>query len=132
MIKQSTVRMIIDTAMTLVSLVMIGGNYFFPWTGVHEILGASLFVLWGVHIALNGRWYGTILKGAYRPFRIMQTAVNCDILVCGIFLMYPIRTFYALACAGLLRQLNNRFLFLFFPVKIPSVMFCLTNTNSAV
>ena len=40
--------------MTLVSLVMIGGNYFFPWTGVHEILGASLFVLWGVHIALNG------------------------------------------------------------------------------
>lgn len=87
MIKQSTIRMIIDTAMTLVSLMMIGGNYFFPWTGVHEILGVSLFVLWGAHIALNRRWYGSVLKGAYRPLRIMQTAVNCGILVCALFLM---------------------------------------------
>ena len=79
--------MIIDTAMTLVSLVMIGGNYFFPWTGVHEILGVALFVLWGAHIVLNRRWYTSLFKGAYRPFRIMQTAVNCGILVCGIFLM---------------------------------------------
>ena len=87
MIKQSTIRMIIDTAMTLVSLLMIGGNYFFPWTGVHEILGVSLFVLWATHIALNRRWYGSVLKGAYRPLRIMQTAVNCGILVCALFLM---------------------------------------------
>ncbi len=79
--------MIIDTAMTLISLVMIGGNYFFPWTGVHEILGVSLFVLWGAHIALNRHWYGSVLKGAYRPLRIMQTAVNCGILVCALFLM---------------------------------------------
>ena len=73
--------------MTLISLVMIGGNYFFAWAGVHEILGVALFVLWGVHVSLNGRWYGSILKGSYRPFRIMQTAVNCGILVCALFLM---------------------------------------------
>lgn len=41
--------------MTLISLVMIGGNYFFAWAGVHEILGVALFVLWGVHVSLNGR-----------------------------------------------------------------------------
>ena len=73
--------------MTLISLVMIGGNYFFAWAGVHEILGVALFVLLGVHVSLNGRWYGSILKGSYRPFRIMQTAVNCGILVCALFLM---------------------------------------------
>ncbi|MGP1458427.1 MAG: DUF4405 domain-containing protein [Treponema sp.] len=87
MMKQSTIRMMIDTAMTLISLMLIGGNYFFPWTGVHEILGVSLLVLWVAHVALNRRWYGSLLKGSYRPFRIMQTIVNCGILVCAVFLM---------------------------------------------
>ena len=87
MMKQSTIRMMIDSAMTLISLMLIGGNYFFPWTGVHEILGVSLLVLWGAHIVLNRRWYGSLLKGSYRPFRIMQTIINCGILVCAVFLM---------------------------------------------
>ncbi|MGI5115835.1 DUF4405 domain-containing protein [Treponema sp. SP13] len=86
-IKQSTLRIMIDSAMTLISLMLIGGNYFFPWTGIHEILGVSLFVLWGTHVALNRRWYVSLLKGAYRPFRIMQTIINCGILVCALFLM---------------------------------------------
>jgi holliday junction ATP-dependent DNA helicase ruvA len=85
--KQSTLRMMIDSAMTLISLMLIGGNYFFPWTGVHEILGVSLFMFWGMHVALNRRWYASLLKGSYRPFRIMQTIVNCGILVCAVFLM---------------------------------------------
>ena len=85
--KQSTLRMMIDSAMTLISLMLIGGNYFFPWTGVHEMLGVSLFVFWGMHVALNRRWYASLLKGSYRPFRIMQTIVNCGILVCAVFLM---------------------------------------------
>ncbi|QTQ15450.1 DUF4405 domain-containing protein [Treponema parvum] len=87
MIKQSTARMIIDSAMAIISLMLLGGNYFFPWTGVHEILGVSLFVLWGIHVAQNRRWYGSLLKGSYRPIRIMQSTVNCGILVCALFLM---------------------------------------------
>ena len=86
MMKKSTLRIMIDSAMTLISLMLIGGNYFFPWAGVHEILGVSLFVFWGMHVALNRRWYASLLKGAYRPFRIMQTIVNCGILVCAAFL----------------------------------------------
>ena len=54
---------------------------------MHEILGVSLFVFWGMHIALNRRWYASLLKGSYRPFRIMQTIINCGILVCAAFLM---------------------------------------------
>ena len=65
----------------------MGGNYFFPWTGVHEVLGAVLFVLWGVHVALNRRWHASLAKGAYRPFRIVQAVVNCGILACALFLM---------------------------------------------
>lgn len=87
MIKQSTVRMAIDITMTILSLMLIGGNYFFPWTGVHEILGVSLFVLWAMHIILNRRWYTSLFKGSYRPFRIMQAIINCAILVCAVFLM---------------------------------------------
>ena len=40
-----------------------------------------------MHVALNQRWYASLLKGSYRPFRIMQTIVNCGILVCAAFLM---------------------------------------------
>lgn len=87
MIKQSAVRMTVDISMTIFSLVLMGGNYFFPWTGVHEVLGAVLFVLWGVHVVLNRRWYASLAKGAYRPFRIMQAVVNCGILARVLFLM---------------------------------------------
>ena len=77
--------MTVDISMTIFSLVLMGGNYFFTWTGVHEVLGAVLFVLRGVHVALNRRWYASLAKGAYRPFRIMQAVVNCGILACALF-----------------------------------------------
>ena len=73
--------------MTLVSIVLMGGNFLFPAEIIHEILGVVLFVLWTVHIALNRRWYGAIFKGKYNPYRIMQTVINCCILLCTIFLM---------------------------------------------
>ena len=94
--------------MTLVSIVLMGGNYLFPAEIVHEILGVALFVLWAIHIFLNRRWYaslaqasksitstnandrrayGAIFKGKYNPYRIMQTVINCCILICTIILM---------------------------------------------
>lgn len=85
--KINRIRLPIDIMMTLVSIVLMGGNYLFPADIVHEILGVALFVLWTVHIALNRRWYGAIFKGKYNPCRIMQTVINCCILICTIFLM---------------------------------------------
>ncbi len=81
------IRMPIDIAMTLLSIILMGGNYFFPADIVHEILGVALLLLWAVHIALNRRWYGAIFRGSYNPYRIMQTVINCGILICAIFLM---------------------------------------------
>lgn len=80
-------RMTIDITMTILSIILMGGNYLFPADIVHEILGVGLFVLWGLHIALNRRWYGAILRGKYTPYRVMQTVINCCILICTIFLM---------------------------------------------
>ena len=87
MTKPQRLRMSIDITMTILSVILMGGNYLFPADIVHEILGMGLFVLWGVHIALNRRWYDAIFRGKYNPYRIMQTVINCCILLCTIFLM---------------------------------------------
>ena len=108
MTKPQRLRMSIDITMTILSIILMGGNYIFPADIVHEILGVGLFVLWGVHIALNRRWYASlaqasksitstnandrraysaIFRGKYNPYRVMQTVINCCILLCTIFLM---------------------------------------------
>ena len=81
------IRMPLDILMTVLSIILMGGNYLFPADIVHEILGVTLFVLWAVHIILNRHWYGAIFKGSYNPYRVMQTVINCCILICTIFLM---------------------------------------------
>ena len=106
--KLNKIRLPLDIMMTLVSIVLMGGNFLFPAEIVHEILGVEFFILWSVHIFLNRRWYaslaqasklitstnandrrsyGAIFKGKYNPYRIMQTVINCCILICTIFLM---------------------------------------------
>ena len=85
--KLNKIRLPLDIMMTLVSIVLMGGNFLFPAEIVHEILGVALFVLWAIHIFLNRRWYGGIFRGKYNPYRIMQTVINCCILICTIFLM---------------------------------------------
>ncbi|WP_173475058.1 DUF4405 domain-containing protein [Fibrobacter succinogenes] len=81
------IRMPLDIAMTVATLVLMGGNYFFESTAVHEILGVVLLVLWAVHITLNRRFFLSLFKGRYNVFRILQAVVNCGILLCAIFLM---------------------------------------------
>ena len=87
MTRPQRLRMTIDITMTILSIILMGGNYLFPADLIHEILGVGLFVLWGVHIALNSHWYGAIFRGKYNPYRVMQTVINCCILICTIFLM---------------------------------------------
>ena len=87
MTKTQRLRMTIDITMTILSIILMGGNYLFPADLVHEILGVGLFVLWALHIILNRRWYGAIFRGKYNPYRVMQTIINCCILICTIFLM---------------------------------------------
>ncbi|MDD6969924.1 MAG: DUF4405 domain-containing protein [Treponema sp.] len=85
--KLNKIRLPLDIMMTLVSIVLMGGSFLFPAEIVHEILGVALFVLWTIHIILNRRWYSAIFRGKYNPYRVMQTVINCCILICTIFLM---------------------------------------------
>ena len=87
MTKTQSLRMPVDISMTILSIILMGGNYLFPLDIVHEILGVGLFVLWIVHVALNRRWYSALFRGKYNPYRVMQTVINCCILICTIFLM---------------------------------------------
>ena len=84
MTKTLRLRMTIDITMTILSIILMGGNYLFPADIVHEILGVGLFVLWALHIILNRRWYGAIFRGKYNPYRVMQTFINCCILFATI------------------------------------------------
>ena len=87
MTKAQKVRMGIDVMMTLVSVILMGGSWFFSTGAVHEILGTALFLLWAIHIALNRKWFASIFRGKYNARRIFQTFVNCAILVCTLLLM---------------------------------------------
>lgn len=80
-------KMTLDCTMTALSLVLMGGNYFFANGAVHEILGIVLFVLWAVHVWLNRGFYKSLFKGRYNAFRVVQAVVNCGILLCAVLLM---------------------------------------------
>ena len=80
-------RIPLDILMTLLSIILMGGTMFFPDDRVHQICGISLIVIWVVHVVLNRRWYGSLFKGNYQPYRIMQIIVNLGVLICALLLL---------------------------------------------
>ena len=72
------IRMPVDISMTILSVILMGGNYLFPADIVHEILGLALFLLWAVHISLNRRAYGAIFKGKYDLHMTIEHFVSDD------------------------------------------------------
>ena len=76
----------LEIPLTILSLVLMGGNMFLPWAPAHEIIGVALMVVWGVHIYANRRWFKATFRGRYNPFRVTQAVVNYGMLVCVGFL----------------------------------------------
>ena len=85
--KANLLRRPLDILMTILSVILMGGTMLFPDDRIHQICGIALVVLWAVHVGLNHRWYGSLFKGKYQPFRIMQLIVNCGVLICALLLM---------------------------------------------
>ena len=81
------IRMPLDILMTILSVILMGGTMLFPDDRLHQICGISLIVIWVVHVVLNRRWYGSLFKGNYQPYRLMQIIVNLGVLLCALFLM---------------------------------------------
>ena len=162
MTKTQRLRMSIDITMTILSILLMGGNFLFLEEIVHEILGVGLFVLWGVHIFLNRRWYASlaqasksitstnandqraysaIFRGKYNPYRVMQTFINCGILICTIFLMISgiilsnhLFTFLniqsGLGFARIAHLLASHWYYLFMSLHIGLHVGVITNTSS--
>ena len=80
-------RLPLDILMTILSIILMGGTMLVPDDLVHQICGISLIVIWGVHLVLNRRWYGSLFKGNYQPYKIMQIIVNLGVLLCALLLM---------------------------------------------
>lgn len=81
------IKISVDITMTILSIILMGGTVLFPNDKVHQILGMSLCALWILHIILNNRWFSSIFKGKYSPYRIMQIVVNLGVAVSAICLM---------------------------------------------
>ena len=59
--------------MTVVLLFLM--SYSLVGEAVHEWLGIGMFALFILHHILNSRWSGSLFKGKYTPYRILQTAL---------------------------------------------------------
>lgn len=84
--KKQIVRMVVDAAMTVVLLLLMG--YSRIGEEAHEWLGVGMTVLFVLHHVLNRKWIANLFRGKYTPFRVYQT-----LLICVIFAGLAISAF---------------------------------------
>ena len=88
------IRRIVDAAMTVLLLCLMA----YQVTGefLHEWIGIGITVLVITHQILNRRWYKTLFKGKYNPYRILTAAVNVLLLL----LSFAITAFSGMSMSG--------------------------------
>lgn len=72
-------RRIIDAGMTASLLFLMA--YQVTGEALHEWIGIAMTALVIVHQILNRKWYSSVFKGKYNPYRIITTAVNILLLL---------------------------------------------------
>lgn len=87
--KKNISKKAVDILMTVLLLCLMA--YQVTGEALHEWFGVGMTVLLIVHHILNIRWYGSLFRGRYTPFRVITTAVNTLLLasialtaVCGM------------------------------------------------
>lgn len=105
------IRITVDAGMYILFLLLMGYHLFENLH--HEILGATVFVLFFIHNGLNWRWYKNLFKGKYTLSRSLQTACNlllCVTMLCTIasalMLSRDVFYFLNLTNSGLGRKLH--------------------------
>ena len=109
-----------DIAMTILSIILMGGTVLFPDDRVHQCLGMTMLVLWIVHTVLHRRWYGALLKGKYNPYRILQLVINLGItiscvlvMISGLSMAWFLPTGFGLEYARTIHLVSTHWYFLF-------------------
>lgn len=82
--KQIT-RLVVDLVMT--ALLLLQMAYMLTGQELHEWTGTGMLVLFVVHHALNAQWLKNLGKGAYTPFRVLQTILALLVLLAMLGLM---------------------------------------------
>lgn len=72
-------RMLVDLAMTVVLLLLMG--YSRIGEEAHEWLGVGMTVLFILHHILNRKWISALLRGRYGAYRVAQTILVCSALI---------------------------------------------------
>ena len=105
------IRITVDAGMYILFLLLMGYHLFENLH--HEILGATVFVLFFIHNGLNWRWYKNLFKGKYTLSRSLQTGCNlllCTAMLCTIaaalMLSRDVFYFLNLTNSGLGRKLH--------------------------
>lgn len=80
------VKPVIDTLMIILLPLLM--SYALIGEEIHEWLGIAMFAVFIIHHILNRKWFGSIFKGKYTPYRIYINTVN--ILLCVIMLALPV------------------------------------------
>ena len=98
-------KMTVDILMTAILLLLMAYSLVYgssPAVGeaVHEWLGVAMFVLFVLHHFLNRKWWLSIHKGKYTPYRVVQTTLvalvllaMCGSMVSGILLSRTVFSF---------------------------------------
>ena len=112
--------MSVDIAMTVLSIILMGGTVLFPDDRVHQCLGMMMLVLWIVHTVLHRRWYGALMKGKYNPYRILQLVINLGItiscvlvMISGLSMAWFLPTGFGLEYARTIHLVSTHWYFLF-------------------
>ncbi len=76
-----------------IDILMLAGmfgalNYQIFSGSAHKRISAVLYLLFILHNLLNYRWYKTLLKGKYKPFRMIQTVVNILVILSMFGILY--------------------------------------------
>ena len=77
--KTGIIKRIVDAVLTVLLLFLMA----YQVTGdvLHEWLGIGMTVTLVLHHILNRKWYKSVFKGKYSPYRIVMTAVNTLMLL---------------------------------------------------
>lgn len=79
--KTNLIKRIVDVMLTALVLLIMAYQVIGDW--LHEWLGIAMTVIVICHHILNYKWYRSLFKGKYTPYRIILTAG--DVLLLGAF-----------------------------------------------
>ena len=110
--KKNVIKRIVDVGMTVLLMCLMA--YQVTGEAAHEWIGMGMVALVIVHHILNIKWYGSLFKGKYTPYRVTMTAINILLMAafiltafCGMSMSgYAVPFLYGMAPVSFVRRMH--------------------------